>query len=113
MNKLYQFIQYFNARLKESNPQSLLIWYDSVLYDGKLRWQSCLNQFNYNFFSITDLFFTDYHWEPNRLHSSAQFAKERSHDVLFGIDVYGRGTYGGGMLNTSFAVNVFCYIGNL
>ena len=48
-------------------PGSLLIWYDSVLHDGSLRWQSALNDKNYKFFQVTDGFFTDYHWQLDNL----------------------------------------------
>ena len=107
MPQLYQFIQYLRAKLKEHNKNSLLLWYDSVTHSGALRWQSCLNQNNSNFFNITDGFFTDYHWGPVNLSLSTQCAQNRSFNVFFGNDVYGRGTYGGGMLNTYIAVNVF------
>ena len=38
------------------------MWYDSVLQtDGSLRWQSCLNEKNYEFMLACDSFFSDFY----------------------------------------------------
>jgi mannosyl-glycoprotein endo-beta-N-acetylglucosaminidase len=53
-----------------------------------------------------DYFFTDYHWGLGQLESTAALSEslDRSTDIFIGNDVFGRGTYGGGMFNTDIAV---------
>ncbi len=104
--KLVAWLQYLRYKLKAAIPHAEVIWYDSILENGVVRWQSMLNPKNSIFFDACDKFFTDYHWGPEtHLPVSVQTAGERSFDVLFGNDVYGRGTYGGGMLNTHVALD--------
>jgi mannosyl-glycoprotein endo-beta-N-acetylglucosaminidase len=106
--KLISFLIILRAKLKELNPNAQLIWYDSVTESGMLSWQSQLNKNNSKFFDVTDGIFLDYHWSLDYLKTSEEYAKDRSYDVYFGNDIYGRGTYGGGQLHTSVAVNVIC-----
>ena len=90
-----------------------MIWYDSVLHDGTLRWQSALNDKNYEFFKVTDGFFTDYHWEEENLDDTLEAYNEHikgkcpelsTYDIFIGNDTYGRGTFGGGRLNIHKAI---------
>ncbi len=91
-------------------PGSLIIWYDSVIHDGTLRWQSALNELNYKFMQVTDGFFADYHWKEENLGETLLNYEKHisqgssSYDIFYGIDIYGRGTFGGGRLNTHIAV---------
>lgn len=57
---------------------------------------------------MCDTFFTDYHWRPDFLDESLVFAGDRSWEVYYGNDIYGRGTYGGGVFNTHVALNEIC-----
>ena len=77
------------------------MWYDSVMHDGNLQWQSALNEKNWKFLEACDSFFTDYHWQPDYLETSLETIMEKLPDrnsftIYYGNDCYGRGTYGGG-----------------
>jgi len=74
--------------------------YDSVTVKGDLLWQNELNEHNRAFFDGCDGIFTNYTWKEGVPTNSAANAKERKHDVYSGIDCFGRGTFGGGGLNT-------------
>lgn len=102
---LMQWVSYLTARAKErAGPNATIVWYDSVTHSGNVRWQSCLNHENSEFFMRSDLFFTDYHWREGMPLQSASLAGDRNWDVLTGVDVYGRGTFGGGQYNTRAAI---------
>jgi len=105
MPRLIAWLQYLRFRLKQEVPHAEVVWYDSIIENGKVAWQSALNERNSFFLDVVDKFFTDYHWKLENLRVSVNTGKERSWDVMFGNDVYGRGTYGGGMLNTYIALN--------
>ena len=95
-------------------PNHLVIWYDAVdASNGVVSWASALTDANTPFFDVCDGIFLDYHWQPDALRATAQRAAVsspdqkspadlhnimscRSRDVLVGIDVFGRGTWGGG-----------------
>jgi mannosyl-glycoprotein endo-beta-N-acetylglucosaminidase len=59
---LLDWLVILKEEIRKLIPEGIVIWYDSVLHDGQLRWQSALNDKNYRFFQATDGFFTDYHW---------------------------------------------------
>lgn len=95
------------------------MWYDSVLQtDGSLKWQSCLNDKNFEFMLACDSFFTDYHWKLPYLQTTLETYESRvkpvmensdlpqlsTYDIFYGNDCYGRGTYAGGLFNVCEAV---------
>jgi len=43
--------------------------------------------------------FINYGWTPELLRSSSNKAEDRHYELFFGIDCWGRGTYGGGQYN--------------
>lgn len=43
---LLEFVKYFSQQMHVSKPGSLVIWYDSIIKDGKLSWQNELNELN-------------------------------------------------------------------
>lgn len=49
---------------------------------------------------MCDGIFLNYNWNEQILSSSRVLAGERSNDVYVGIDVFGRGCYGGGGFNS-------------
>ena len=111
--KLLAWCQYLRVCLQMRVSGAKVVWYDSVTINGDLRWQSMLNQNNSKFMQVSDIFFSDYHWDISHLGISEETAttiKRDSFDVFMGIDVYGRGTWGGGKLDTILAVQVNIYI---
>ncbi|KAF9460966.1 glycoside hydrolase family 85 protein [Collybia nuda] len=94
-----------------------IIWYDSVIFTGRLAWQDRLNSLNLPFFLSSTSFFTNYTWPPNHPNHTAEYfmsldaeltgntpnprsgiAKKSLNDIYMGIDVWGRGCHGGGGL---------------
>lgn len=103
---LKRFLDYLTRRLHQVLPGSLLIWYDSVIYNGDLSWQDQLNEKNEMFFDVCDGIFTNYTWNEMRLQKSAEnaSAKGKRHAVFTGVDIWGRNTFGGGGFNTHKAL---------
>ena len=74
---LLTWLAYLRDKLHAVIPGSLLIWYDSVLHDGTLRWQSALSEKNYRFMDVTDGMFTDYHWQLENLEETMETYNHR------------------------------------
>ncbi|CAO3591409.1 unnamed protein product [Absidia cylindrospora] len=93
------FLDYFRNKLHEEIPGSTLLWYDSLTEEGKIDWQSQLNEKNLPFFKVTDGIFLNYWWKdnyPKEAFDLAESIGRSGTDVYFGTDVWGRGTHGGG-----------------
>ncbi|KAG9141581.1 hypothetical protein Leryth_023959 [Lithospermum erythrorhizon] len=103
---LKEFISHLTQMMHSSVPGSLIIWYDSVTTSGKLDWQNQLNSSNKAFFDLCDGIFVNYTWKESYVNKSAEVAGDRKFDVYMGIDVFGRGTYGGGQWTTNVALDV-------
>ncbi|TFK67271.1 hypothetical protein BDN72DRAFT_914846 [Pluteus cervinus] len=98
-------------------PHAETIWYDSVTTDGYVYYQNRLNALNLPFFLSSTGLFTNYWWYPtadtdpknsmdyftslaatltgNAATSKPEVAKKDFNDIFIGIDVWGRGSYGG------------------
>ncbi|XP_058207316.1 cytosolic endo-beta-N-acetylglucosaminidase 1-like [Rhododendron vialii] len=103
---LTEFVSHLTKTMHALVPGSLVIWYDSVTVDGNLIWQNQLNQKNKPFFDVSDGIFLNYSWLKDYPNRSAAVAGDRKFDVYVGIDIFGRGTYGGGQWNTNVALDV-------
>ncbi|KAF2319176.1 hypothetical protein GH714_013759 [Hevea brasiliensis] len=103
---LKEFVSHLTQTMHSSLPGSLVIWYDAITIDGKLKWQDQLSQKNKPFFDLCDGIFVNYTWKRNYPELSAAVAGARKFDVYMGIDVFGRNTYGGGQWNTNVALEV-------
>lgn len=88
-------------------PHAEVVWYDSVVITGQLAWQDRLNAFNLPFFLSSTSFFTNYTWAPSNTTKTAEYfrsvdttaahlAPKTLRDIYMGIDVFGRGSHGGG-----------------
>ena len=87
-------------------PAGVIIWYDAVnAQTGRIQWASSLDARNALFLDSCDGIFLDYHWRPRELRASgvAAAAADRARDVFAGVDVWGRGTWGGGGWSTGVA----------
>ncbi|XP_060079983.1 cytosolic endo-beta-N-acetylglucosaminidase-like [Ylistrum balloti] len=102
VQRLCDFVAYLTKSLHEAIPGSQVIWYDSVINTGGLRWQDELNEKNCMFFDVCDGIFLNYNWKDKSLRCSKELAnsKGRAMDVYVGVDVFGRGCLGGGGFNT-------------
>jgi mannosyl-glycoprotein endo-beta-N-acetylglucosaminidase len=100
---LLEWISLLRHRLKLYSSHSMLIWYDAVTIDGTLVWQNALNASNKPFFDICDAIFLNYAWTQSSASHSAAAAGPRTSDVYLGVDIFGRGTFGGGKFNSHAA----------
>lgn len=48
------------------------------------------------YFLASGAIFTDYHWNKSKLENTEKNAGNQKNNVFVGIDVWGRGQYGGG-----------------
>ncbi|KAJ6805984.1 cytosolic endo-beta-N-acetylglucosaminidase 1-like [Iris pallida] len=103
---LKEFVSHLTQTMHSSVRGSLVIWYDSVTKDGHLDYQNQLNEKNKPFFDLCDGLFANYTWRESYPKNSAVFAGDRRFDVYMGIDVFGRGSYGGGQWHTSVALDL-------
>ncbi|GJE99447.1 glycoside hydrolase family 85 protein [Phanerochaete sordida] len=101
------WIGFLERELKRAvGDHAEVVWYDSVIINGQLRWQDRLNAFNLPFFMPSTSFFTNYTWGPQLPSLMAQYltSLDPAHhakalrDIFVGIDVWGRGQHGGGKL---------------
>ncbi|PKA56180.1 mannosyl-glycoprotein endo-beta-N-acetylglucosaminidase [Apostasia shenzhenica] len=103
---LKEFVGHLTQSMHKLVPGSLVIWYDSVTVDGTLTYQNQLNEKNKLFFDLCDGIFCNYKWKEYYAIDSVTVAGDRRFDVYMGIDVWGRGTFGGGQWNTNLALDV-------
>lgn len=88
--KIKRFIDYLQAN-KPENMQ--IMWYDSMIDNGKISWQNHLTDNNKDFFQRSDSMFLNFWWENQQV--SAKKAKEMGrspYDLYTGIDVEAKGT---------------------
>ncbi|KAM4717208.1 cytosolic endo-beta-N-acetylglucosaminidase isoform 2-T4 [Anableps anableps] len=102
------FLRYLTEQIHERVPSSLILWYDSVIENGELKWQNELNQSNRMFFDACDGFFTNYNWTEENLEWMKDYSgvQGRQADVYIGVDVFARGKVVGGMLETNKALDI-------
>ncbi|XP_064405516.1 cytosolic endo-beta-N-acetylglucosaminidase-like isoform X3 [Halichondria panicea] len=106
MDRLHMLLSLLTTGMHSACPGSKVIWYDSVTIEGNLTWQNTLNHLNQVFFDLCDGIFLNYNWSEDGLSSSGSVAGDRRGDVYVGVDVFGRGCFGGGGFNSCKAVEV-------
>ncbi|KAL1465732.1 hypothetical protein WDU94_005275 [Cyamophila willieti] len=105
MDKMKYFVEKLTNKMHSRIKDSLIIWYDSVISpSGDLKWQNELNESNKDFFQSCDGIFLNYNWNEDTLKKSLENAGVRKHDVYVGVDVFGRGCFGGGGFNCDLAM---------
>ncbi|XP_075374930.1 cytosolic endo-beta-N-acetylglucosaminidase isoform X1 [Mycteria americana] len=100
VGNLPPFLRHLTAQVHSAVPEGLVIWYDSVLQNGTLKWQNELNEENRVFFDACDGLFTNYNWKEEHLERTRGLAGPRHTDVYVGIDVFARGDVIGGGFDT-------------
>lgn len=96
-----RFLRYLTTQLHQQVPGGLVLWYDSVVSSGQLKWQDELNEHNRVFFDSCDGIFTNYNWGEEHLERMRGPAGERLADVYVGVDVFARGNVVGGRFDTN------------
>ncbi|KDR71031.1 hypothetical protein GALMADRAFT_801556 [Galerina marginata CBS 339.88] len=110
--------------LAKVGPHGQTLWYDSVVINGQLAWQDRLNSYNLPFFLSSTGLFSNYTWgvdyppltaqyflnlDPaligNTAESQSQSAPKTVQDIYMGVDVWGRGSHGGGGLGSYKALS--------
>ncbi|XP_058531266.1 cytosolic endo-beta-N-acetylglucosaminidase [Ochotona princeps] len=94
------FLRYLTEQLHQHVPGGQVLWYDSVVQSGQLKWQDELNEQNRVFFDSCDGFFTNYNWREEHLQRMAGLAGGRLADIYVGVDVFARGSVVGGRFDT-------------
>ncbi|XP_044153740.1 cytosolic endo-beta-N-acetylglucosaminidase isoform X1 [Bufo gargarizans] len=92
------FLSYLTEKLHSQVPGGLVLWYDSVLHSGELKWQNELNDENRQFFAACDGIFTNYNWKEE--HLQRMTAEPRRTDIYVGVDIFARGDVVGGKFET-------------
>ncbi|BGP15215.1 hypothetical protein JCM10213_000833 [Rhodosporidiobolus nylandii] len=99
---LLEWLRYLREEMHKRVNGGEVMWYDAVTTEGKLQWQNRLSSMNLPYLLAADSLFVNYWWRPDSLASSSallsslQLPLSRRSDIFFGIDVFGRGSYGGG-----------------
>ncbi|XP_063149413.1 cytosolic endo-beta-N-acetylglucosaminidase isoform X2 [Candoia aspera] len=89
--RMPRFLQHLTAEVHRLVPGGQVLWYDSVLQSGELKWQNELNEQNQVYFDVCDGFFTNYNWKEEHLLRTREVANSRRTDIYVGVDVFGRG----------------------
>ncbi|XP_063816782.1 cytosolic endo-beta-N-acetylglucosaminidase isoform X2 [Pseudophryne corroboree] len=92
------FLSYLTERLHSQVPGGQILWYDSVVHSGELRWQNELNDENRQFFNACDGIFTNYNWKEEHLQRMS--VEPRRTDIYVGVDIFARGDVVGGKFET-------------
>ncbi|XP_052824294.1 cytosolic endo-beta-N-acetylglucosaminidase isoform X2 [Octopus bimaculoides] len=111
--KLAGFVSCLSTMMSDAIPHAKVIWYDSVTKDGFLNWQNELNLKNELFFDKCHGIFLNYCWNEEGLKRTKKICtqKDRMYDVFVGIDVFGRGCYGGGGYSSNKALKIIRDVG--
>ncbi|XP_077411860.1 cytosolic endo-beta-N-acetylglucosaminidase isoform X1 [Vanacampus margaritifer] len=102
------FLRYLTNQMHKKIPGSMVLWYDSIIENGELKWQNELNQSNRVFFDACDGFFTNYNWTAQNLEWMTNYShiNGRQSDIYVGVDVFARGKVVGGMFQTHKALEI-------
>jgi len=91
--RMLAFMQYLTAIA----PQGMEIhWYDSMIADGRVRWQNALNEYNQQYLqqgavASADAMFLNYWWNADMVQQSAATAEalgRSRYDVYIGADLW-------------------------
>lgn len=91
---LRDFVKYLTQQIHLHVPHGFVIWYDSIINSGHLRWQNELNASNKLFFDVCDGILINYTWTERSLDRSALIVEDQPiymQKIFIGIDVFGRG----------------------
>ncbi|CEF68676.1 Cytosolic endo-beta-N-acetylglucosaminidase [Strongyloides ratti] len=105
VDQMWSFLEVLTSELKKLDEGNIVIWYDSVIDTGELKWQNELNEHNVQFFDVCDGIYLNYCWDGKKLDRSMELATpKKCKNVYVGIDIFGRKTFGGGGFNANVAM---------
>lgn len=105
VDQMWSFLETLTSEIKKLDEGNVVIWYDSVIDTGELKWQNELNEKNVQFFDVCDGIYLNYCWDGIKLDRSRMLATpEKCKNVYVGIDIFGRKTFGGGGFNANVAM---------
>ena len=91
---LQRFVAELRREMRKVTPAATVIWYDSIVRSGRLRYQNELNAQNEPFFAAADGITVNYDWSPpydaGSPQHSAKVAGDRARDVYSSVDVFCR-----------------------
>jgi mannosyl-glycoprotein endo-beta-N-acetylglucosaminidase len=91
---LQRFVAELRREMRKVTPAATVIWYDSIVRSGKLRYQNELNEENAPFFAAADGITVNYDWSPpvdaGSPEHSAEVAGARARDVYSSVDAFCR-----------------------
>ncbi|KAF3907130.1 hypothetical protein ABW21_db0204803 [Orbilia brochopaga] len=97
-DEMVKFIEQLKFECEYRVEGAEVIWYDSLTIMNRVEYVNGLSPLNAPFFEASSGLFTNYRWRLGHLleTEALSLALRRNHDVYMGIDVFGRGTFGGG-----------------
>lgn len=90
---LKYLVRSLSKRIHEEIPHGTVIWYDSVIEDGSLKWQNEVNEKNVDMYEGTDGILLNYCWTDASLEQTAKQLNQDAQamaNVFVGIDVFSR-----------------------
>jgi hypothetical protein len=114
--KIRDFLSVLTHEMHKEDPNSVVLWYDSVSFmDGRVAWKSCLDEANEPFVRVCDGLFHDYKWKEHHISRTlaaldvaltSPLGSINPCNIFAGVDVWGRGSFGGGKWNLCAAADV-------
>lgn len=90
-----QLVNFAKALTILMGTENLVVWYDALTVENRVKYQNGLTEKNLDFAKVTDAFFTNYRWVEENTAESIKMA-ENNHvntmDIYFGIDVWAQNT---------------------
>ncbi|MER7176462.1 endo-beta-N-acetylglucosaminidase [Streptomyces mesophilus] len=90
-----QMLAFLKELKRLGEPHGLRVtWYDSMVKNGSVVWQDCLNAENQDFFQASDTMFLNFNWTTADLSSSGALAQNLDRDryeLWAGVDVEASG----------------------
>ncbi len=60
--QLLAWLVFLTAEMNKAIPGSQIVWYDSVIQSGQIKYQNELNHLNKSFYQVCNAIFTNYWW---------------------------------------------------